>query len=50
MPDPVELADIIDRAMIIAREKGVSMPDDLLRRRLAEKLFRELRSEAARDQ
>jgi hypothetical protein len=45
MPDPVEVAGIIDRALAIARDKGVTGSDEDVRRRLAERLFRELRVE-----
>jgi hypothetical protein len=45
MTDPVEIARVLDRAQAIARTKGVTMPDEDLRRELAVRLFRELRAE-----
>lgn len=45
VPTPAIIGPIIDRAFILARQKGVALPAEDLRRVLAERLFRELRAE-----
>jgi hypothetical protein len=42
---PAELAAIIATAVVIARQKGCQGSEEELRRRLAERLFAELRAE-----
>jgi len=46
VPPPAELAAILTAAVLIARQKGVHVPEEELRRRLAERLFAEFRAES----